>query len=211
LFTGGTPTSRATATDEVEVKSLSYNSVQGNPSTIALYADDEPPYGFYAVGWVNTRAPECEIRIVYDPLFPNTYSPSDPDPYIWIVGHSASGANPFTAFNMYSEAETTGTNGRCVGTLGSFKGTIPALIYGGAVSPIVPGQGPADPSTFEDYSWPILYARRTGLNYTGYKGTGSIVRWNGRNHDNIATMQNRERLILWDVNLPWDGSSLILG
>ena len=210
LFTGGTPTSRATASDEVTVKSSPYNSIGGDYATIALYADDEPPYGWYAVGWENpTISTSLEIKIVFDPLMTGTYYPGDPDPYIWIVGHTSSAAGDFSAFSMYNESETTSDPGRCVGTLGSFSGTIPALVYSGSISPIVPGQGPADPVTREDYYWPIFYARRTGLNYAGYKGVGTLTRWNGRNHDFIAVTQNGERLIVDDVNLPWDGSLLV--
>jgi hypothetical protein len=210
-FSGGTGTSRATASDEVVVcgTGLMCRDFKG---ILALYADTEAPYGFYSVGWSDfTKTSVMNMRLVFDPLIKDSGLTSDPDPYIWHVGNnSPSGPGPFEYDEIASENDGSSPGSRCVGTLGSFSGTIPGIAYitgTGFSHLIVPGNGPADPDTQEDMAWPIFYARRTSLPNAGFKGVGSIIRWNGRNHTSIgSTMQNGTRILLWDVNLPWDGS-----
>jgi hypothetical protein len=207
LYTGGTATTKATATDEVIITN-SDNIMNGGNGVLVFGMDDAPPYGFYMVGWQPAFAGML-MRFVYDPLLTGTYGVTDTDPYIISI-ISGSGIGNFSFTGMGSETTSTASVDRCVGTLPSgFKGTIPALSYRAGGTLVVPGQGPQDLATSNDMSWPIPYARRTGLVSPGFKGIGTFLFWNGQNHAAIGdTLGSRSRFILGDVSLPWDGSAL---
>lgn len=220
LFTGGTGTTRATASDEVILVDGNnpFDSPSGTPGIRGIgtfYADSSSPYGFYMLGWTGVFN-DILCRLIFDPMFPGSGDPTDPDPYVWHVGAGAAGPGNFTESSIGSEA--TGTNiDRCVGTIGggTFRGTIPGLCYRASSTLVVPGDSPRfnDPSftTALDLSWPIFYARRTSLGSgRGYKGMGSIVRWNGLNRAGLGeTLDGKNRIMFGSINVPWNGTTPI--
>jgi hypothetical protein len=216
LFTGGTPTSRATATDEVIINDSGaifpyIGAVADYGGVVAAYADTASPYGFYFLGWTKDWT-TIYIRIVFDPLADT--DPSDTDPYIWHIGSGASNPDNFTYTNVASETTSTGGVSRCVGTLGNgtFKGTIPGMYFRDSSVISIPWYGQANRFQNQMVTYPIAYARRSDLADPGYKGTGSIVRWTSWTSAEFgATLANRTRIIFGAINVPWNGSIPVTG
>jgi hypothetical protein len=197
-FSGGTGTSRATASDEVVIFETSMFS--GFTGVLALYADDASPYGFYALGW-NTSLTRQQMYVVWDPL--TNCAAGETDPYIWHIGDTY----PFSTTSI-GEVSDLVTDRRCVGTLGAFGGTIPGQYYvTGSGTIIVPEQGPDNLYNSNEMTWPILYARPSSISNSGYKGVGTIVRWNGQSHTTKDTLASETRMVYGVVNVPWNGTT----
>lgn len=207
LFTGGTGTVRATASDEMILVDGN-NMFDSSAGVLALYAETAAPYHFYMLGWT-TSFVDIYARLIYDSILSGSGEASDTDPYVWHVGAGAAGPSNFTEVNVGSE--TTGTNtDRCAATIGngSFRGTVPGLCYRAGSTLVVPGSGPLTVfGSPTEQSWPIPYGRRAGIASPGFKGQGTIVRWNGTNHAGLGdTLNTMTRIIFGSVNVPWDGS-----
>jgi hypothetical protein len=212
-FTGGSPTVRATASDEVIVNDsgamFAYDPSEGGQVT--YFADDTAPYGFYALGWT-TNWSKLYVGVIFDPL--TGVNVSDLDPYIWLI--QAAGTDPpnFTDTGVGNESSSTGGVDRCVGTLsnGAYTGTIPGVRMRCDVE-IIPYQGPRNLLDNDKYiTWPIPYARRTGLANPGYKGIGTIARWSGWTVAPYGTtIGGRTFIIFGAIAVPWNGTQPLSG
>ncbi len=201
-FTGGSPTGRAAAVDEIAVYTGTY-LVDNDSGVLALMADDEAPYGFYMLGW-STGFVRALARLIYDPM--SAAQTDDPDPYITLVGGGSSGPD-FHEYSFRAELDNT-TSDRCVGTApGGVGVTIPAVTYETSGGTVVPGESPKSFDGTREFGWPLTYARRAGLADSVYKGVSSLVQWVGTPHAKFGdTVDSGSRILFDSVSFPWDGS-----
>ena len=201
LFTGGTPTSRATATDELTLNYKSggtYLWRDGTSVPAIWYADDEYPYGWYVCSITSTSF--CNCFVCFDPL--TDTDPSDTDPYIL---YAMADDGP-TAGYMGAYAQTA-NSAHCAGTIAGYSGTISALRYYTGSTLMIPGKGPNNVFSGYEQTWPVYFGQSGYLSPMGYKGVGTIVRWNGQAHSYGDTLNNMTRFCVGDCNIPWNGTT----
>jgi len=222
-FTGGSPSATQTpsATDEQYVTG---GGTDAAPSFAALFAangtykaniiagGENEGYVFVVLTPANSNTTVSSTTWYLERMQANTYPQSDPDPYV--MGGNAT--NP-TSSNISSATSII------KGWLG--KGTS----IQGFVS-IAPGFPSDTTTTFvnnlglnantrQEDLLPMIYARRSALGSpAGYKGIGSMLRWNSYFHGSSGSMSitkvisinsTNDYIIVGDLVAPWNGSTPI--
>jgi len=197
LFTGGTSSARATATDEQYLCTDASDLFISGSSVWNYCADDAAPYG-----WVLQNTDSGGL-ILYDPMAEGTYHPDDPDPYICATVFA------YDQYRLAEEGDLT-TNETPKGWTGSFWGSIPGCLIssssGGDAFPI--GLS-VNPYSNKDSISPVPHARNnTQPTANGWKGFSTVVQWMGTSRAVKSTITTTTRsYIVWGLNnyicLPW--------
>lgn len=147
--------------------------------------------------------------MVLDPVL--VPASADQDQAVIAIATSGGGFTA-TTFGTVSSA-TTGT--RIAGWLkynvaGAGFVAIPAnKITSSGGSDLAPEASGSNPHSGSDDLYPVIYGRPTGQSAPqGYKGISSVMYWNGTvraTGDTLAVSTTRDRLVLGQVNLPWNG------
>lgn len=186
-------------------------------------ADNASPYGFWACCYDLTSPSHFASGggLVFDPMKTGSYPTEDQDPYVLVFDNPSSGtfnyqklgSIPVCYFGLSSNPPF-GTN----------WGSCQALRQSVAVSTtgfIFPQGLDVDPYSGKDPEGEIVWAFPTQSNNTGYfnsygglKGISTILRWNGVQRNSgtthsIATGTSKERLVIADVNVPWNGTDAL--
>lgn len=217
LFTGGDAANRATATDEQYIVGSAANAEVTFTLNTTQYcnfmADDAAPYGFAAWGW-STASSGVTIQwgYVYDPMISGTYDVSDTDPFVCFCAYS----NTNTAFDYNYLSGVTNTAAyndhypRCwlKYSTGAWN-NIAAQYYMDVAGQItVPARVPASLFTTKDQVIPISWLRSNFVSAPGgWKGVGSLMMWMGLDRSNGSTLENKTRICIGHISLPWDGST----
>lgn len=171
-------------------------------------ADNAAPYSWWFATYP-TGGGTPNGGMVYDPV--QVPAAADTDPVVISVAISSGG---FTAATI-GAVSTSSTAARVVGWLkhnlvGAGYVAIPgnkiASVGGGDLAP--EGAG-SNPHSGNDDMFPIIYGRPTGQAAPqGYKGISSVMYWNGTMRatgDTLTVSSSRDRLILGQVSVPWNG------
>lgn len=206
LFTGGSTTARATATDEASlITAAAGRWISGGNTTWSAGADDAAPYGFFLFGWP-TSATTVAGFIVYDPIAASTFYPDDPDPYVMAVVKDYG--------SLHTDDVGDAADGdRMVGWTGATWGAIPGSMYadgyGTNIFPRNVGGNPYSGSA-EDPIMYIPHGRSSVESGTsGWKGFGTVVMWVGVDRACKSTLTTATRSFFVfgnnddDVCLPW--------
>lgn len=198
-------------------------------SRVNAIADDgvsgsAAPYGFVLMMWPAGGGNTCN-SFLWDPMAPGSANPLDSDPYIFYIGASGQGNGYVTNSNTFCH-DSNGSaspqgflrhamNGQ---SFVQFGGCWPVDQEGGTgiifLTPSNTGGNSA--STFDDLI-PIPYLREAVVGgNTGYKGFSSMLRWNTTQHNTGETLSlnnlgtTRDRIVIDDANMPWDGVTVPL-
>lgn len=173
-----------------------------NVGVMHCCADDAAPYGF----WANYHAagnPASSYGGFASIPIDIASPPTDGDPYVfyvtnyyaygWDRAQFASETVPSNGYLYSSNASGTGTQ--------IVSGHYPQNVSNHLVdaTDLLPGG--------EDVSYPVLFARRSGLGSGFYKGISTFLQWNGRARGIGEMFADRTRISLGQVNVPWDGAS----
>lgn len=162
-------------------------------------ADSASPYGWWT-GSYPTGGGVASFGLVYEPLVETDSLDTNP-----IVMYRSANTMAFKTADMDDEVGTATTNGvRGYIDLTNFV-AVPACAYyeGGVV--VFPGAAPSNPFSGLDDAASIMYARRSGIATPGYKGKGTVMRWEGIIRAEGSTKASKTRICFGDVSLPWDG------
>jgi hypothetical protein len=225
-FTGGSPTATVppSAADQqpwligLDFPTALYDT--DNTYRFNAGADNAPPYGFWSCCYALTSPSHFASGggLVMDPMKAGSYPPEDQDPYIMLFDNPSSGtfnynklgSIPVCYYGLTADPPF-GTNwGSCNAARMSVSVGVNGFIF-------PQGLG-ADPYSGKDQECEIMWCFPGQSNNTGYytsygglKGIGTILRWTGVQRDSgtthsIATGTSKERLVIADVNVPWNGT-----
>ncbi len=201
-FTGGSPnaTTTPTATDQGSVASGTILPADsGYRWNAAADNDGDDGWAFWCTCFP-TGGGAVSYAFILDTLMSGTYPSTEPEPYVI-----------YSSSNLTTNIATT-----VKGYLG--KGTIydgfvslgGCAYFGTGAADTVPGFLGTNPYTSLDEILPIPYARFSSTNDpAGYKGMGKLMKWNGSSRttgDTFSLSTTRDRIVMSNVNLPWDGS-----
>lgn len=205
-FTGGSTAVPGTAADQTALLNLG-QLFNGGTWYWNCAADNAAPYGFWGAA-INPGAVNAgEGGLVFEPLTATT--PGDPYPFVFYmakvgfqfgVSVNQGGLPSYYFYQLAWEPSLTPSNptwvaGHC---WSSNAGT---LLQASSVNPL----------TGADEVYPIAYARRydAGAPWQGWKGISTMMKWVSvsRSYGSTLTVSStRDRIVLNQVSLPWDGS-----
>lgn len=201
LFTGGSSSARATATDEQYVGDNATYTFYGEVTHIV--ADDAAPYGWVAYSWGASDGATFG-GVIYDPM-EKGYA-DDPDPYI---------CGSWAGYDYYRLVESGdgGTVLRAKGYANTTWGAIPGNQYietGGLIA--IPGKAGTNPYS-GNTEVPVARIHHTRSSDAGtrgiWKGVSTLTRWVG----SAVTVRNTVTVgtDVWvvsgrnaDLLLPWE-------
>lgn len=169
-------------------------------------ADSASPYGFWMACYPSGGG-SPNAGLVFDPVA--SVPAEDTDPLVLHIATASGSA--FLQAGLGSNTTAT-TVSRACGWLGFGLGgafvAIPACNYAAGGSTIAPSGLPSNPHNSKDDCIPIFYMRRAAeTTPQGYKGVGSLLYWLGTARATTSTINNKARIVIGDVSLPWDGST----
>jgi hypothetical protein len=201
LFTGGSSSARATATDEKYVVTTAEYTFYGEVTNIV--ADDAAPYGFVAYCWATSDGTAFG-GVIYDPMEKGLTG--DPDPYI---------CGAWSGYDRYRNIESGDTDAvpRAKGWASTTWGAIPGHIYdeaGGLIA--VPGKTGTNPysGSTEVPVVRIHHARSSDAGTRGiWKGVSTFTRWYGTATTirNTITVGSNVWIVMGrnaELLLPWE-------
>lgn len=211
--TGGSATVMPTATDEKYVlgTSGSFDSWTDTDLTYRWNAGSDG-YSFWSVGTkLGNNNPNFSMIFILDIMVSGTYNVSDVDPAIVFCRNS--GATAFSVANLITNNAALCPQGWILKGL-TGEGFVPIQIMKYGSTTAVPGGVGIDPFSKKDIIVSVPYGR--GLTNSnsitppnGFKGIGTIVKWNCTNRLSLQTLSSastRDRVVFGDINLPWNGS-----
>jgi len=210
--------------------SLTFAATMGAPpggtaNRFFICADNAAPFGWYAAsvyfvpGSAGTGGSVQSMNQWFcDPLMPGSYPPEELDPYVVSGGQEGASANVnWFSQNLYRD---DGNYWMVRGFLGplisnNFTG-IQAPIYTIEGTPVCgstisyAGFLGTNQFTYKDDLLRLVWARRLGLaSPTGYKGVSSMFAYSvvpRVQMDTISVNTTRDRIMIGNTWLPWDGS-----
>lgn len=220
-FTGGTTSAKPTASDEQYLvgSAAAYGVIFGTDGTyrFSVSAENTDSLAFYAF-WFTTGGSAPVGMIVADLMVAATAT-GDNDPYIF---YSPWGAALPANVGLFS-SNTSGLTSEATAGQGCWswykKGLsgeawvgYSALIFSNASANVIPTLLGPNPISNKDEAFPMFFARRSALTQPGFKGLGTILKWNGANRNtgdtlSIASSNAKDRIVVGHVNLPWNGST----
>jgi hypothetical protein len=183
-------------------------------------AYDDSTYAFYVACWLAGTAltETANGAFFYDPLVAGSYPSEDVDPVmLYCPDYSGAASNaPWRTVTLSAE----GTN-YCPraylrrGMTGEGFVIVSAMMYANSSgTAIVPLGAGSNPHNFKEDGLPVVYARRAGAGIPGgYKGVSSFIRWLAASRGTGIAMNlstSKDRIVVGDVSLPWDGSTVPL-
>jgi hypothetical protein len=208
-----------------------YNGTEGG-ARMHYVADDgafysgscRSPYGFIMFGWTAGGANNIEDVFMMDPLLTGSFVDRDPDPFVFFRDNfQINGSGPFRTDNLWASnvgwyRDNSNGNPVCWFSKNTsaqqFLG-VSAALFGINISngynKVFPGYSGQNAHTSEDDQIPYMYVR-TPNQYggMGYKGMSSFVMMNSAVHSigtALSISSNRDRIVVRDSTLPWDGSA----
>ena len=205
-FVGGAPSATVapTATDQQnEWGTIATGTTL--PPVDATYrqqggADSASPYGWWTASYP-TGGGDANFGLVYEPLVET--DAADTDPIVMLVTVATLAFTPVGDIAIETASSTvSGVKGYIDGT--NFV-SITGCTYGSASGTIFPGASGTNPHSTKDDAASIMYARRSALTTPGYKGKGTVMRWEGTTRSEGDTKSAKTRICFGNVTLPWDG------
>jgi uncharacterized protein YneR len=210
-FTSGAPnsTTTPTASDEVSVFSGSVWS-SDNTYHINIGADNAAPYGFWMaiISNANVNGTSASGGFVLDPMAAGSYPSQDPDPYIMYCENTSAGS--FTANKISSQI---GKSWLHKGLSTESYGFCGGCSLQAASVNLFPNVAGTDPFSLKHQISPILWARNLTTGYVSIKGIGTLIKWNGEvrvSGQTLSLVTTSDRICISDINLPWDGSVVVI-
>lgn len=183
------------------------------------------PYGFMMFA-IPAGGGSLSHAFLFDPMVIGSCASGTRDPYVIYIGSSGSSvfagtltlaSNTFLSENNgYLSPQSWLRVGRTQSAFTQFAACVWGCIgIGGGPSVAFiqswPNQMGGNSYTTYDDLMPIIYAREAVLGgATGYKGVSSFLKWNANLHQSGETLSisdpgtTRDRIVLDDVNGPWD-------
>lgn len=169
-----------------------------------MTADDAAPHGFAVLGH-RPGLSSTSFSMAVIPL--DTQPPVTPGkPYVVYAGGAQT--NNFSLSSIFTQTLAT-TTGHCVAE-GQVPPQTPAACTGCALeltngSVIVVPNGVGNDPANKDQMSPIIFQTTEA-----FYGTSSFMRWNGNPRNLLDTLEDsvlgvRGRIVIGDVNFPWDG------
>jgi len=227
FVTGGTGQNTPSATSEVYVAGGSTDASpsfdptgMGYPGGLSnltnrfyIGADNAAPSGWYAASICLVQGGIRPMNMWFcDPLLPGSYPSEDTDPYVIASGYN----NYATDINWYASSFYSESNSMLArGFLGSLASSsfVPLYIPAGVTysgSGWIPWWLGSNPFSAKDDLFRCIWARRNSLTApTGYKGISSTFSYSTvpRNHlDTMSVSTTRDRFLIGNMWMPWDGS-----
>lgn len=195
-------------------------------------SSETAPFGIWMTTFRNGGGVTPGMSFVLDPMAPGTIGVGEADPYVFYI--DGNGVNNSGQFNMCGNDYRCGLTSQNItpgvfswlkyGLTGQAFVRIPTCLYVQTlnssatrlVAPasnntfIVAGAAGTNPYNNNDDLFPLVYVRSANQgSLTGYKGVSSLLKWNSVLRsvgDTQAQNTVRDRIIMGDVSLPWDGS-----
>jgi hypothetical protein len=228
LFTGGTASTRPTATDAGIVLGQSGNSdpttttpqTWFNTATAYFHfgADDANGYSFYITSYAQTTGTTNTGGIFYDEV--TVLDPTiDDDPRIIYIACGNS-TNEWASQSVGAEGQLQAGARVCAwlysGTSAEvFTSTPAARMYTGTNAQVIPGNISTNLYTLKDLAFPMFFCHRNGPFYgntydvVGFKGVSTYFLWVGNNlatPDTMSISSTRDHIVVGSCVLPFDGS-----
>ena len=230
IFGGGTdaaPTFTTLFGDTTSGNGISRFNVMCNDGA----SSETAPFGIYAIAFRNGGGVEPGMAFILEPMAAGTIGVGELDPYI--IYPDGNGVNNVGTGNctgndqrgMCCTNSTFGPGGWLrYGQSNQAYLRIPACWYAQftinlQTNCVVPASNGTtqtrqpvgtNPYNNNDDLFPIVFARSANQGtVTGYKGVSSMMKWNGTLRsigDTQAQNTVRDRIIMGDLSLPWDGS-----
>ena len=222
--TGGSATVRPTATDEKVLINVTTTGALlfGTDGTyrMSIGAENTDSAAFYAV-WFPTGGGNPSGMFVLDYMVAAT-AVSDNDPYVFYTPYNTAAALPsnvglWNSGNAASGIGAENTAGQ--GCYGWYKKGLSGETWA-SMSPwglsnaavVVPNLVGPNPYTNKDEAFPMFFGRRAALATPGFKGLGTLMKWNGANRStgdtlSVASSSAKDRIVVGNINLPWNGST----
>lgn len=227
LFTGGTASSRATATDAAVVlgsttdPSTAAGSTHFSTTTKIVHygADDTDGYSFYYAGYHQTTLATSAGGLYFDEVIPLDTN-IDNDYYIFFV-NAGNSTNEWTTQGLGAENSLANTFRVAAwlyaGTPFQTFGITPGAQWrsNGTNNVVIPGSISQNLYTLRDIAFPIFYCHRNGPVFTntfdtvGFKGVGMYMMQKGNSLATASTMSInflRDYIVIGDCVLPFNGS-----
>jgi len=225
-FSGGTPTATkvGSATDEAV---LLGTGTDATPTMAALFAtatdagfrwsacaDNASPYSWASHAWVNTTALPTHA-LFFDPVTVSTAADVDAVA-IYINGVISANANGGVAGAGCCQYESFLRNNAKL--QGYYNGTFSTALFAAALMVSNTGTyklvGPSGldvnlDSKDDVFNVPIIYFN-IATNLGSWKGLSTLMKWPGvirATGSTLTTTGAKDRVILCDISLPWDGST----
>jgi hypothetical protein len=172
-------------------------------------ADDASPYTFWSASFANGGGTPRAVLLL-DKL---TGEPTDGDTYLTYSYYSNSTTGLFATSLL---AETASASQQCsYATIPAASPTtliqMPCATYNNGGNVIVPSNVTTNPITTKDELLPIVFMRRSAIASPGYKGIATMMKWPGTlrtTGDTMSVSSASDRIIMGEVSLPWNGSSV---
>lgn len=221
-FTGGSPgaTQTPSAADEYIVFGAGTDAAPSGGSILStdgLYrwygaADSAAPYGWWFGAWLSAAGTPA-TAFVYDPVVPANNT--DSNQYIFYLSGAAGGGQVFTAttsngLQSESPSPTINMTAGYVPNAGSGAATIFQAATLNTATIVVPALLGGNPISGLDEVFPMYWMRRGALATPGLKGYSTLMKWHGTTRstgDTLSITTSRDRIVIKDVNLPWDGTT----
>jgi len=210
--TGGSAAVRATAADEVNQFGVNttgsvFFTILGGLYRWKVGADNAAPYGFWSASVLNGGGLP-QACFVYEHF--TAAEPTDAHPLMTMLATTQAAGQVFGNVHMValSVADRTVMYSWYPSTGASGGWYVRAMTYGYNTSGI-PGGFPNNLISLKDEVLPIPYGIINGGTIPAYKGVGYIMKWNGtarQTGDTMSISGSRDRIVMADVNLPWDGT-----
>lgn len=225
-FTGGSPSATRvpSATDEGVVKGA---GTDASPTGSTLFYTNNTyyhhmmftnaaPYAFYDVKIAVGGGTGQLFAWLHDPL--TNYDLLDQDPTI--IYCSDTGTGGVLQLSNYASGTAGPFGWLKYGLAGAAFTRIAALIYSDSGGQIIPTNCPTNPHSGVDDEFPVPYGRKTALGVpVGWKGLGTLARWRGQDRSTPSLIdldpsgdppQVKNRLVVGNVSLPWDGATALV-
>jgi hypothetical protein len=184
------------------------------PVRFFIGADNAAPYGWFLSGVTTYNYVVYGMNQWFcDPLFPGSYSASDPDPYVVSVGYGTAAAGYNWAPTYMRRDDIPMIYSNMGGTLASssYRHTQCFIIGNTSDYWFVPGGIGSNPFTAKDDLFRVVWGRRQGAGApSGYKGMSSLFHMNTAPRaygDTVSLVSTRDKMMMpGGIWIPWDGS-----
>lgn len=197
-FSGGDLGNAPSAADQTDIFNADFGWASTSQDLMQhMGADDEAPYDFFMqrhrAGAFTTQEGGLGMFSVEAPL---QAGDTDPRVFFWSDGNGKGWRE-----SEMDDDQAAWNVARC-------KALIPATGTFTGIAALAPEHLPnsmvAD-ANGDELSFPIMFGRSTAGGGPGYKGITQFAQWNGTGRPMMDTYNNKTRISLGDVNVPWDG------
>jgi hypothetical protein len=230
-FTGGSPsgTQVPSATDEFLLMGSGTDAAPGfatwfgqsdNTYRFSCGADNAAPYTFWCAAWVigGLNATTAVVQgFVFDSFTNTAAGDGYKGAFYWAANSAFDHGTGFVESAAATSPQLSATAPKASPTSADWSQFPPMQFATVAAAGIVPystGGLPTDTITHKSGNFPMICMRRSALSTSiGYKGILSAMQWLstycGKTIDTQDQAGTRDRIIINDVSLPWDGSQVV--